>query len=622
MDLFSRKSEIIEFYQCLINDPDNLFLEDRKTHLKQTCLELEQEQFSIVVAGRFSAGKSLLINRAFLRADILPYKNEPVTCHPVHIVFGEKNQLILRDNEGNAEFVAEDTAVGDDQFKDIGDALKKYGAQYGDDHDRYQHFELKWNDPEILKKGIVLVDTIGTEDTEERYIKKTFAEMERGSAILFLFNMKQAGTGSERDFIEKYLSKTGKKLFIILNRSDQMDSDEDRDEVLVDFKKRFQPFFKEHGIRVEDRIFMVSAKTGQGLDELRQRLVDFIANDRIKELLLVHTHQLKQTLNVVANQVKSHLQDLQKKKNGDEQALREKQKEIERLEEDLNVREDEIETMKYDLIDQGKNNLKYEIDDLKNRMSQSIRPADKDELQDMITDMLDQLVRICEKVGKKLQGELRTHLDKAVRRWLHNIDIDEMSSRIESLNVNWSVYNAAKLTGGVSGVGGSVLMGLGAVKAFTAYTMAATALAEQGAVPLFWTWIAGGAAAGPILASVTAAAPFIGGGLILAALGYKIYQSMEKKGIRHNREQSLKVIKEMLKNSEKEIRSNIQVYVNEQIDTYMYKLKNEAGRQKRQLESVIEEKDIRILQRQIDDYSASENHLNVYLDRLNKLIPA
>lgn len=190
MDLFSRKSEIIEFYQCLINDPDNLFLEDRKTHLKQTCLELEQEQFSIVVAGRFSAGKSLLINRAFLRADILPYKNEPVTCHPVHIVFGEKNQLILRDNEGNAEFVAEDTAVGDDQFKDIGDALKKYGAQDGDDHDRYQHFELKWNDPEVLKKGIVLVDTIGTEDTEERYIKKTFAEMERGSAILFLFNPK------------------------------------------------------------------------------------------------------------------------------------------------------------------------------------------------------------------------------------------------------------------------------------------------------------------------------------------------------------------------------------------------------------------------------------------------
>ena len=613
MDLFSRKSEIIDFYQCLINDPDNLFLEDTKTHLKQTCSGLEQEQFSIVVAGRFSAGKSLLINRAFLRSDILPYKNEPVTCHPVHIVFGEKNQLILRDNEGKAEIVAEDTAVGDDQFKDIKDALKKYGAQYGDDHDRYQHFELKWNDPEILKKGIVLVDTIGTEDTEERYIQKTFAEMERGSAILFLFNMKQAGTGSERDFIEKYMSKTGKKLFIILNRSDQMDSDGERDEVLVDFKKRFQPFFKEHGIRVDDRIFMVSAKTGQGLGELRQSLVDFIANDRIKELLLVHTHQLKQTLNVVANQVKSHLQDLQKKKNGDEQELREKQKQIEGLEEDLNHREGEIEMMKGELIEQAENNLKDQIQDLKNRMSQSIRTADKDELQNIITDMLDNLVRICERVGKRLQVELSNHLEKAVRKWLHNIEIDEMSAGIESLNVNRSVYDAAKLTGGVGGVGGgSVLMSLGALKALTAYV----AIAEQGALVSIWAWLAGGTSV------ILPAAPLIAGGLILAALGYKIYQSMEKKGIQHNQEQSLKVVKEMLKNSEKEIRSNIQVYVDEQINTYLSGLKNETSRQKHQLESVIKEKDIQILQRQIVDCSARQNRMNVYLDRLNKLIPA
>ena len=622
MDLFSRKSEIIDFYQCLINDPDNLFLEDTKTHLKQTCSDLEREQFSIVVAGRFSAGKSLLINRAFLRADILPYKNEPVTCHPVHIVFGEKNQLILRDNEGKAEIVAEDTA-GDNQFKDIGDALKKYGAQYGDDHDRYQHFELKWNDPEILKKGIVLVDTIGTEDTEERYIQKTFAEMERGSAILFLFNMKQAGTGSERDFIEKYMSKTGKKLFIILNRSDQMDSDEERDEVLVDFKKRFQPFFKEHGIRVDDRIFMVSAKTGQGLAELRQHLVDFIANDRIKELLLVHTHQLKQTLNVVANQVKSHLQDLQKKKNGDEQALREKQKEIERLEEDLNDREDEIETMKEELIEEAKYNLDEKIDALKDHMTQSIRNADKDELQDMINDMLERLARICEQVGKKLQGELRKHLDKAVRRWLHNKEIDEMSAGIESPNVNRSVYDAVKLTGGVGGVGGGILlMGLGAAKGFAVYTTAAATLAGQGALPLFWTWAVGGAAASPILASVSVAAPFIGAGLFLAIVGYKFYKAMEKKGIQHNREKSLKAVLEILNKSKEETLSNIQVYVNEQIDTFLSGLKNEAGRQKRQLESVIMEKDTRILQRQIDDYSARENHLNVYLDRLNKLIPA
>jgi beta-glucosidase/6-phospho-beta-glucosidase/beta-galactosidase len=161
-------------------------------------------------------------------------------------------------------------------------------------------------------------------------------------------------------------------------------------------------------------------------------------------------------------------------------------------------------------------------------------------------------------------------------------------------------------------------MSLGALKALTAYAT----IAEQGVLASIWASLAGGTGASVGASVSLAAGPLIAGGLILAALGYKIYQSMEKKGIQHNREQSLKVVKEMLKNSEKEIRSNIQVYMDEQINTYLSGLKNETSRQKHQLESVIEEKDIRILQGQIDDYLVRENHLNVFLGRLNKLIIA
>lgn len=90
MNLFAFKPKVLDFYQTLIADKSGLFSEEQQNFLSVERNELETGQFIIVIAGRFSAGKSLLINRAFLHADILPYKNAPTTCHPVHIVYGEK----------------------------------------------------------------------------------------------------------------------------------------------------------------------------------------------------------------------------------------------------------------------------------------------------------------------------------------------------------------------------------------------------------------------------------------------------------------------------------------------------------------------------------------------------
>jgi len=132
MNLFDQKREILNLYQCMIDDKNHLFSENQINELLQQKEQLEDEKFSIVVAGRFSAGKSLLINRAFLRDDILPYKNEPVTCHPVHIHYGDKCQLILRDNVGGVQVVEENSGNQDDKFIDIKNTLQRYGAHYGD----------------------------------------------------------------------------------------------------------------------------------------------------------------------------------------------------------------------------------------------------------------------------------------------------------------------------------------------------------------------------------------------------------------------------------------------------------------------------------------------------------
>lgn len=497
--------------------------------------------------------------------------------------------------------------------------MKKYGAQDSEYRDRYQHFQLEWKDPEILQNRVILVDTIGTEDTKERYIQQTLTEMERGAAILFLFNMAQAGTDAELKLIEKYLSNTGKKLFIALNQSDTMNSDADRSLVLANFKERFQPIFDAYQIRFDERIFVVSALCGEGLDELRQHLVDFVANDRFKELLLKHTRQLKEGLTAIHKPLQSHLQNLQNKKNGDVQKLKQTQKQIEAIEQNLMHREDEIDELKEDLINQARDSLKDKINDLSCRSTEQIRNAYDNELKEVITDMLNGLQLIFDRVGATLQRDIGKNLNQRIHGW-SSLESNDFEPSISSL----SMYDAGKLLGGTSTAGGVVSVGLGATQAFTAYTAVATTAANIGIFASAWAALAGGGGtvAAPVLTTLMAGVPFVASGLVLVVAGRYLYKTMSDKKIQHNRDGARKVIKKTLKNAEKKVREQIRVYVYDQVDTYFSRLKTEMEREKRQLGSIINEKDLNVLQQQIDNKQESLRRVLGYLEQLKTVTPA
>jgi len=481
------------------------------------------------------------------------------------------------------------------------------------DPDRYQHVELQWNDSELLKNGIVLVDTIGTEDIDDRYIQQTHAEMEKGSAIVFLFNMKMAGTQTEQTFLENFLGDTGKKLFIVLNRSDVLDSDEDRKMVLEDFKQRFKPFFSSRNIRVDDRIFMVSAKTGQGLKEFRQRLVDFIANERVRELLIQHVSLLKNALSAIDAQINTHLRDMQNKLAGDEKTLWESQKKIELLENDMNSRKKEIEDMKGELIEQAESHIEDEIENIRQRTLGSIKNVDRDEAQGMITDVLDRLTSASDRVGKKLQKEICNSLDSRLRRWTSRLDLEDIESRFAGIGINSGMIDMTKV--GVVGGGTSVCWG--AVQAFSAYTTGVTTVSANGALWQFSTFLFGGGG-GPWLA----AAPWIAGGVLIASISYVIYNRLKEKNKLEFQEELRNTFREIFKKLKTEMSSQINIYVNDQVDNYLSNLKNEITRQKKQIEFVISEIDVQVLQRMINDSKGQLNQLNSYQNKLSKIIPA
>jgi hypothetical protein len=437
-----------------------------------------------------------------------------------------------------------------------------------------------------------------------------------------LFNTQQAGTNSERIFLDKYLKETGKKLFIVLNKSDAR-SAKDREIILADFKNRVKPFFDECGIRVDDRIFMVSAKTNEGLDELRQHLINFIANDRLKELLQQHTNQLEKHLNLLQAQLKTHLQDLQNKKKGDVQKLKETQKKIEAIEQDLEFRKEEISDLKDNLVDEANRNLNNKIDSLKQRTKLMLRTSDTtDQLQDVLTSTLNELLSLSDSISLTLQSNIRELLNQRLRGWSPILATQEFEARFTSKMDKWSLYDTGEILGQTSSAGGVAATTWGVVQAITTYINSATTAASTGLVTSAWHALVGGSVATniPSLAVLSSASlPIVAGGLAVAIIGHEIRKSMRGKKIKHNKDMVLAEITKLLNEIKRDILTQITVCVNEQIDSYLSRLKIEINQQKRELDAIINEKDVEVLQKQIDDDQLKVLEVSRYIQQLNML---
>ncbi|MBV5309675.1 dynamin family protein [Chromatium okenii] len=582
MSLFERKPQLLAFYQRLIQDDDDLFSVDDIRQLKERAAIFDKEQFNIVIAGRFSAGKSLLINRAFLQADILPYKNRPTTCHPVYIRYHESKRLTLGAADGRTDCVT----GNDDAIKD---ALNQYVALYGNDPDRYQEIELGWPDAELLQKGVVLVDTIGTEDTEERYIQQTYREMERAAAVLFLTNVQQAGTDSEKVLIEKYLSQTGKKLFFVLTQAD-VRSEEEQAEVLADFRRRFHGFFAEHGVRVEERIFLTSAKMGTGLAELRQRLIEFVANDRFKELLQQHGQQLRGVLTSNKSQIELRLSDYQAKKSGDEVQLKKALQAIERLEEELNQRASQFDDMKDSLIEDAIDHLRSECDRVQDRTLRDLSRIDTaNELQAGYQDLVDELAKVVDKVVRTLARRISEEIGKRLRQGRPQLETDVWEQRLTGIGISgWKIGGYVAHTSAASGV---LLAGYGGLQSLLAINTAA----NTGALVTLWNGLVGGGAA----ATATIGLPFIAGGTALAVAAYGIAQLFKKKHLSSQRTECKEQIKKLIKEMQKDIAQRIEQYTDTQIESQLDALRRETTQQRQHLQSTIREISLDNLNRQV-----------------------
>ncbi len=360
----THRDTLLDLYQQLQNHPYAGSGPAELAALAGDAQRLREEVFKIAFIGRFSVGKSLLINRLFLGEDVLTVNLKPTTAHLMRIGYGPQPALWLLPSaeEKPGEEVKREALVppGGDVAA-ISAAIKHHTTHLGKPRSGDAGlFQLDWPNGLFFKDGVQLLDTIGTEDIDDRFIDETYAAIRQSDAVVMVLSMTQPLTASEQRFIDQHLEGTDKKVFLVVNKADGR-SPEGQRKILDDLRHRFSARYRDSQVRAEDRIFPVSAKTGEGLEELRERLVRFVTDERLGEILRSHGAGLQSRLKGWLVVCQGELENHQVKKAGDERRLRETQDGLRALAEGLERDRDRLEDIRVDL----EGDLHSQVNDLR-----------------------------------------------------------------------------------------------------------------------------------------------------------------------------------------------------------------------------------------------------------------
>ena len=566
---------------------------------------LREEVFTIAFIGRFSVGKSQLINRLFLGEDVLTVNLKPTTAHLMRIGYGPQPALwLLPSAEGEitkGEEVKRDALVspGGD-LADISAAIRHHTTHLGKPRSGDAGlFQLDWPNGLFFKDGVQLLDTIGTEDIDDRFIDATYRAIRQSDAVVMILSMLQPLAASEQRFIDQHLEGTGKKVFLVVNKADGR-SPEGQREVIDDLRHRFSARYRDSQVRAEDHIFAVSAKSGVGLEELRERLIQFVTDERLGEILRSHGSGLQSRLRGWLVACQRDLKNHRDKKAGDERQLRETQDRLRAVADDLERDRDRLEDIRVDLD----GDIQLLINDLRRNCERELqsyqRQANSVEImttdfglffQNEASEVTDRLQR---NATKQLQRRLGT-LAGIDARTIEILAEGDPTASAETIDI------LLKTSGG-----GTALVG-------TIATL--SALQTALATPIAWWSTSSGMA---VFAGALApwALPAIIGGIFLIWGG----GAFKKKWREQAREQFLTAARPRLEGACTSLKADLKTQLNNYITQAWREAEQRIERDRQALEQLIAETDLSAVEARIAALHQEEQRLTEVQRGLSNLI--
>lgn len=188
--------------------------EEYKEYFKHFIENLDKNELIMPVLGVQGAGKSSFLNAILMDDNVLPTDVDETTCVPVEVKFGE--------NTDEAIIYFHDKPKEKINIKE----LEKYvHNDYNEANKLNVSKIIIFNDSEILKQGLVLVDLPGVGSLTPENQKTTLDYVNRLAFAIFVIRTNPPITKTEKNFINALWPKLSNTIFVQNKWNDETKED-------------------------------------------------------------------------------------------------------------------------------------------------------------------------------------------------------------------------------------------------------------------------------------------------------------------------------------------------------------------------------------------------------------
>ena len=373
----------------------------QKKRVAQQINRLDHPEYSIAVLGTWNSGKSSILNRLlFENKEVLPVADCPMTKEITVIRKGSPCLSIHRVLEG-----VETIATGE---KEVFEQLHSVAMLEPDGGD----LVLEWN-ADLLKSGVVAVDTPGLEDTNTERSEKTKKYIDQCNATIIVSTLQNSLSNDLKQFLKKKVFERNKeKFFFLINKCDRYDPEdgEEPPEEMADYVAG--QIAEISGLDIEvikQRIFCVSAKTGSGFDSFEEDFAQFLLSTKTESVIQLVKGNLSQIV-----------KELEFKISIKEASMSEKNEVIEARYEKKKV-----------VLNQFKNGIQHHLDVMTDDFKR-LKKKTKNQFSQLIDTIKKELEEI--KSGGKGWEKIKSiAYDCRIKKTKNHLDQVDLNDKIEDL---------------------------------------------------------------------------------------------------------------------------------------------------------------------------------------------